>query len=143
VPSAQRTIVIASPPDKVFAFFTDPRNDQRWRSHLKEVAVEGTIREGSKVHQVVAGPGGRGIPSDLEVTAYEPSSRYAFKVIAGPARPVGEFRFAPVEAGTEVSFSLSAELTGIKRLLMSKPVQQAMDGEMASLDKAKALIEQS
>jgi uncharacterized protein YndB with AHSA1/START domain len=143
VPSAQRTIVIASPPDKVFAFFTDPRNDQRWRSHLKEVAVEGTIRKGSKVHQVVAGPGGRGIPSDLEVTAYEPSSRYAFKVIAGPARPVGEFRFAAVEAGTEVSFSLSAELTGIKRLLMSKPVQQAMDGEMASLDKAKALIEQS
>jgi hypothetical protein len=62
-------------------------------------------------------------------------------VIAGPARPVGEFRFAPVEGGTEVSFSLNAELTGIKRLLMSDPVQKAMDGEMASLDKAKALIE--
>ncbi len=141
MPSAQRVIVIASPPDEVFAFFTDPRNDQRWRSHVKEVAVEGTVREGSKVHQVVAGPGGRGIPADLEVTAYEPPSRYAFKVIEGPARPVGEFRFATVEAGTEVSFSLSAELSGIKRLFMSKPVQQAMTGEMASLDKAKALIE--
>jgi hypothetical protein len=31
----------------------------------------------------------------------------------------------------------------IKKALMSKPVQQAMDGEMASLDKAKALIEQA
>jgi carbon monoxide dehydrogenase subunit G len=76
------------------------------------------------------------------VTAYEPASHYSFKVIAGPAHPVGEFQFAPVGDGTQVSFSLSAELSGIKKLFMSKPVQRAMDGEMASLDKAKALIEQ-
>jgi uncharacterized protein YndB with AHSA1/START domain len=75
VPSAQRVIVIASPPDEVFAFFADPRNDQRWRSHMKEVAVDGTVHEGSKVHQVVAGPGGRRIPADLEVTVHEPPSR--------------------------------------------------------------------
>ena len=142
MPSAQRKIMIARPPEQVFAFFTDPSNDQRWRRHVKEVAAEGVLRVGSTVHQVVAGPGGRGIPADLEVTAYEPSSRYAFRVIAGPARPVGEFRFAPAEGGTEVSFSLKAELTGIKKLLMSNAVQKSMDGEMASLDKAKALIEQ-
>jgi hypothetical protein len=41
-----------------------------------------------------------------------------------------------------VSFSLSAELSGIKSLLMSNAVQKSMDGQMASLDKAKALIEQ-
>jgi len=76
------------------------------------------------------------------VTAYEPSSHYAFKVIAGPARHIGEFRFAPAGEGTQLSFSLSAELGGIKKLIMSKSVQQAMDSEMASLDKAKALIEQ-
>jgi uncharacterized protein YndB with AHSA1/START domain len=142
MPSAQRTILIASPPEQVFAFFTDPSNDQRWRQHVKEIAAEGAVQVGSTVHQVVAGPGGRGIPANLEVTAYEPPSRYAFKVIAGPARPVGEFRFAQAEGGTEVSFSLKAELTGIKGLLMSKAVQRSMDGEMASLDKAKALIEQ-
>jgi hypothetical protein len=76
------------------------------------------------------------------VTAYEPPSRYAFKVIAGPARPVGEFRFTPAEGGTEVSFSLTAELSGVKAMLMSKAVQKSMDGQMAALDKAKALIEQ-
>jgi uncharacterized protein YndB with AHSA1/START domain len=133
--------MIARPPEQVFAFFTDPRNDQRWRSHVKEVAAEGVLRVGSTVHQVVVGPGGRGIPADLEVTAYEPSSRYAFRVIAGPARPAGEFRFASAEGGTEVSFSLKAELTGIKKLLMSNGVQKSMDGELAALDKAKALIE--
>jgi uncharacterized protein YndB with AHSA1/START domain len=143
MPSAQRTILIISPPEQVFAFFTDSGNDQRWRPHVKEVAAEGPVRVGSTVRQVVAGPGGRGIPADLEVTGYEPPSRYAFTVIAGPVRPVGEFRFTPAQGGTEVSFSLNAELTGIKKLLMSKAVQKSMDGEMASLDKAKALIEQS
>jgi uncharacterized protein YndB with AHSA1/START domain len=142
MPSAQRTILIASPPEQVFAFFTDPSNDQRWRQHVKEVAAEGTMQVGSTVHQVVAGPGGRGVPADIQVTAYEPPTRYAFKVIAGPVRPVGEFQFAPAEGGTEVTLSLNAELSGITKLLMSKSVQKAMDGEVASLDKAKALIEQ-
>jgi uncharacterized protein YndB with AHSA1/START domain len=142
MPSAQRSILIARPPEQVFAFFTDPSNDQRWRPHVKEVAAEGVLRVGATVHQVVTGPGGSGIPADLEVTAYEPPSRYAFKVIAGPARPVGEFRFSPAEGGTEVSFSLNAELTGIKKLFMSSAVQKSIDGQMASLDKAKALIEE-
>ena len=53
-----------------------------------------------------------GIPSDIQITAYEPSTYYAFKVTAGPVRPVGEFRFTPSGAETEVTLSLSAELGG-------------------------------
>jgi hypothetical protein len=63
------------PPDQVFAFFTDPDNDLRWRSHVKEASADGPIRVGSSVHQVVSGPGGRSIPADLEVTAHDPPSR--------------------------------------------------------------------
>jgi uncharacterized membrane protein len=141
MPEAQRTIVIDRPADQVFAFFTDHGNDPRWRPAVKEVAAQGPAGVGSTIHQVVKGPGGRGIPADIEVTAYEPSSRYAFKVIAGPVRPVGEFRFAPSGSGTEVSMSLSAELAGVKKLLLAKPVQKSMDSEVSALDKAKALIE--
>jgi uncharacterized protein YndB with AHSA1/START domain len=141
MPNAQRTIVIDRPPDQVFAFFADPKNDQKWRPQVKEIAAEGEPRVGSKIHQVVDGPGGRGIPADIEVTGFEPPTRYAFKVVAGPARPVGEFRFTPSGSGTSVSFSLSAELGGFKKLLMSKPVQSSMDGEMQSLDTAKRLLE--
>jgi uncharacterized protein YndB with AHSA1/START domain len=143
MPSAHRTIVIDRPPDVVFAFFADPANDQKWRSHVKEITGDGPVGVGSTIHQVVEGPGGRGVPADIRVTAYEPPSRYAFAVTAGPVRPVGEFCFAPRGSGTEVTFSLSAELWGVKKLLMSKAVQGSMDGEMASLDQAKALIERS
>jgi uncharacterized protein YndB with AHSA1/START domain len=143
MPSAQRTIVIARPLDGVFAFFTDPANDRSWRPAVKEISTQDPPGVGRRIHQVVAGPGGRGIAADIEVTGYEPSSRYAFQVVAGPARPQGEFRFIETPNGTEVHFSLSAELSGIKKLLMSGAVQRSMDGEMAGLDTAKRLIESS
>ena len=141
MPSATRTIVIDRPADQVFAFFADPANDRRWRPHVKEISATGPIGVGSTIHQVVDGPAGRGIAADLEVTAYEPPTRYAFRVTAGPARPVGEFRIAPSGSGSEVTFSLEAELDGIKKLLMGGAVQGSMDGEMAGLDTAKQLIE--
>ncbi len=141
MPAAKRTIAIERPPEQVFAFFADPANDQRWRPHVKEISASGPAGVGSKIHQVVEGPGGRGIAADIEVTAYEPPSRYAFHVIAGPARPVGEFRITPSGTGSEVTFSLQAELGGFKNLLMGGAVQRSMDGEMAALDTAKRLIE--
>lgn len=143
MPQAQRTVLIYRPVDEVFAFFTDPRNDRQWRPHVKEIAAQNPAAVGSTIHQLVAGPGGRSIRADIEVTAYEPSTRYAFRVTAGPVRPNGEFRFTPNDGATQVSFFLNAELGGIKKLLMSKTVQKSMDGEMASLDKAKAIIEQA
>jgi uncharacterized protein YndB with AHSA1/START domain len=141
MPSAHRTVVIARPIGQVFAFFTDPANDQKWRAHVKEISAEGPLAVGSRIHQVVAGPGGRGIPADIEVTALEPEARYAFSGVAGPVRPKGEFRFQPTEGGTEVTMSLDADLGGLKKLLMSKPVQRSMDVEVAGLNRAKEVLE--
>lgn len=143
MPKAQRKIVIDRPADQVFAFFTNPVNDSSWRRHVKEITAQGPVGMGSTVHQIVEGPGRRGIPADLKVVAFEPSRRYAFQVTAGPVRPAGEFLFAPMGSGTEVTLSLHAELTGLKRLAMSRSVQRSMDGEVASLDQAKALLEHS
>jgi uncharacterized membrane protein len=141
MPSAQRSVVIHRPPGEVFDFFTNPLNESRWRTHLKEVSASGPIGVGSRVHQVVKGPGGRGISADIEVTAYQPLERYAFKVVAGPVRPIGEYRFAGQDDATTVSLSLQAHLSGLKKLLMSRAVQKSMDGEMQALDRAKALLE--
>jgi uncharacterized protein YndB with AHSA1/START domain len=141
MPQATRTIGIDRPPEQVFAFFADPANDRRWRPAVHEIVAEGPPAVGSRIHQVVAGPGGRGIAADIEITAYEPHTRYAFRVVAGPARPQGEFLIRAAGAGSEVTFSLRAELGGWKRFILSRPVQGSMDGEMAALDRAKAAIE--
>jgi uncharacterized protein YndB with AHSA1/START domain len=141
MPHAERTITVARPPEDVFAFFANPANDRSWRPGVKEISASGPIAQGSRIHQVVDGPGGRGIAADIEVTAYEPPTRYAFQVVAGPARPRGEFRFVPAANGTTTTFSLSAELGGWKKLLLSRPVQSSMDGEMRALDDAKRILE--
>jgi hypothetical protein len=40
-----------------------------------------------------------------------------------------------------VTLSLSAELRGLRKVLMSRSVQAAMDSEVAALDTAKAILE--
>jgi uncharacterized protein YndB with AHSA1/START domain len=135
---ASRTILINRPIEEVFAFFTTPSNDPSWRTQVKEIS--GQPREGARIHQVVKGPGGTDFPSDMEVTAFEPPTRYAFRVV-GPVRPEGEFRLTPVGTQTEVTFHLSAEIKGLKALALARPAQSAMDSEVGGLDTAKRLLE--
>jgi len=60
---------------------------------------------GSVYRQGVKGPGGRRIAADYELTTYEPNRRLAFRTIAGPVRPTGEFRFDEVDGGTRLKNS--------------------------------------
>ena len=143
MPSAERTITIGRPPDLVYAFFTDHANDPRWRPNVVEIEPISGAPVGQRIRQVIKGPGGRGLGADIEITANEPSARYAFQVVAGPIRPRGDFRFSPAGGGTEVRFSLATDLSGLKKLLMAGAVQRSMDGEMAGLDTAKVIIESS
>ncbi len=141
MPSARRTVVISRPVSEVFAFFADVANDHKWRSGVKEIRRESGDGVGARYYQRVAGPGGRSFPADFEVTGWEPDRRFAFRVVAGPLRPDGEYTFRPVDGGTELTFTLDAPLSGVKKMLMGSPAQHAMDSEMASLDKAKAVLE--
>lgn len=141
MPHAERTIVIARPRAEVFAFFADAENDPRWRPAVKLMRREGPLAVGTRYTQRVAGPGGRQVPADIEITALEPEERVAFRGVAGPVRPDGGYAFAAAEGGTAVTFTLTAELSGAKKLLMAKPVQKSMDAEMANLDNAKSLLE--
>ena len=60
---------------------------------------------------------------------------------SGPVRPSGEYRFEAVGDGTRLSFALRAELSGIKKLLMSGAVQKTMDAEVAATETLKRLLE--
>jgi uncharacterized membrane protein len=143
MPSAQHTVIIERPIEDVFLFFSEPTNEFKWRSQVKDITTEGPAAVGRRVHQVIKGPAGLSIPADVEVTGYEPPARYAFRGVAGPVRPVGEFLFSAEGQTTRVSFSLSVELKGIKKVLMSRAVQRAMDGEVKAIDQAKNELERS
>lgn len=141
MPHASRTVAIDAPIEQVFAFFTTPENDRKWRSAVKEIHVPPSgMRSGTIVQQAIAGPFGKSIPADYEVTRFQHLTTFAFSVIAGPVRPKGRFDFRQTATGSEVEFTLDAQVGGVTKLL-SRAVKKSMNAEMASLDKAKALLE--
>lgn len=140
MPSAERSVTIQRPVNTVFAFVADGLTGPQWRTGVLDVAHVSGEGVGAVYRQGVKGPGGRRIAADYEITAYERDQRVAFKAIAGPVRPTGAYAFNAVEGGTRMTFSLSAELSGLQRLL-GGAVQKTMDAEVAALDKLKGLLE--
>jgi uncharacterized membrane protein len=141
MPSAQHSVTIRRPVGEVFAFVADGENAMRWRPGVLDVSRQSGEGLGAIYRQGVKGPGGRRIAADYEVTAFEPDRRIAFRAVAGPVRPTGEYRFAAEGDGTTVSLALDATLTGWKRLLMGRAVQSTMDIEVRNLETLKSILE--
>ena len=141
MPSAQHSVTIRRPVSEVFAFVADGENAMRWRPGVLDVSHQSGEGLGAIYRQGVKGPGGRRIAADYEITAFEPDRRIAFRAIAGPVRPTGEYRFAAEGDGATVSLALDATLTGWKRLLMGRAVQNTMDSEVRNLDTLKSILE--
>jgi len=140
MPHATHTVVIARPRAEVFAFLADAENDPGWRTSVISIHRDGPLGVGARYAQQTAGPLGRPIAADIEVTEYQPETRVAFRAVAGPVRPVGSYDFSG-DNPTTVTFTLDATLAGIKKALMASMVQKTMDGETAALERAKNLLE--
>ena len=141
MPAAERSITIQRPVADVFSYVADGTSAPRWRPAVLDVALLGGSGVGAQYRQGVKGPGGRRIAADYEITAFEPNRRIAFKATAGPVRPTGEYRFEDAGGATRITFALNADLGFFQGLVMSRPVQASMDGEMASLDNLKRVLE--
>ena len=135
MPAATYSTIVPSPPDAVFAFIANGENARSWRPGVLDIKLVSGSGAGAAYAQGVRGPGGRRIAADYEVTAYEPPHRLAFRATAGPVRPEGEYRVEAAPEGSRVTFTLSAELGGIKGLLMGRSVQKTMDEEVHTLDR--------
>ena len=138
---ASHSVTINRPIEDVFAFIADGERCPEWRLgviDIKRISGDGV---GTKYAQGVKGPMGRRIAADYEVTEFQPSSSLEFQTTTGPARPHGRYDLAAVAGGTRLTFSLDAQLTGLRKLLMGSMVQRTMDSEVRNLDNAKRILE--
>lgn len=135
MPAASNTVTIHRPVEAVFDFVADGENATRWRPGVVDVQhVSGSgVGVGAAYRQGVKGPGGRRIDADYVITAFEPYHRIAFRATAGPVRPEGEYRFEDLGGSTRLTFSLEAELTGLKKL-MGGAVQKTMEAEVRTIE---------
>ena len=138
---ATYAVVINRPIGDVFDFVADGEKCPQWRPgviDIKRISGDGV---GTRYAQGVSGPMGRRIAADYEVTVYEPNRRLEFQTTTGPARPHGSYELAAADGGTRLTFSLDAQLTGIRKLLMGSAVQRTMASEVRNLDRLKRLLE--
>jgi uncharacterized membrane protein len=140
MPSAENSVVINRPRSEVFDFVANHDNDPRWRPGVADIARASGQGQGEVWRQGMKGPMGRRIDADFEVTAYQEGTLLAFRTLAGPVQPEGSYRFEDADGGTRVSFSLSADLRGMQKL-MAPMVSKSMRNEVGALSNLKRVLE--
>jgi uncharacterized protein YndB with AHSA1/START domain len=140
MPEESSTITIARPVGDVFAFLANAENDKQWRGGIIEMTRTSGQGVGTKYRQIVAGPGGRRIDADVEITEFVPDERIAFRTTKGPVRPTGSYDLQADDGRTVVTFRLATALSGVKKL-MAPMVTKTMKSEVAALTELKRVLE--
>ena len=138
----ENTVSIDRPVGEVFQFILDGDNNKLWRDSVTDIerttakpdGVGATFKQGAK------GPCGKRIAADYEITKCEQDKTISFKVIRGPARPLGNYTFEKDGASTKVTFTLHYEPKGLAKF-MDSMINKTMQDEVGALSKLKTHLE--
>lgn len=108
---------IERPVPEVFAYVTDPAKLPTWQTNTVSVVQEGDgpLALGTRLREVHRGPGGKELESLVEVSEYEPDSRFGLRMIEGPLLVHGLLGFEHVDGGTRLFFTVHGEPSGAMR----------------------------
>jgi uncharacterized protein YndB with AHSA1/START domain len=109
---------IARPVADVFAYATDPAKLSTWQTNTVSAVQEGDgpLAVGTRLREVHRGPGGKEMPSLVEVSEYEPGAAFGLRMVEGPLPLHADMRFAANDGGTLLSFRAFGQPTGAMRL---------------------------
>jgi uncharacterized membrane protein len=139
---AEGEITIDRPVHAVFAFIADGMNNPLWRpsvANIERVAGK-PAGVGAVFKQGLKGPGGGRIDGTYEILESRPDQWIKFQVIAGPARPIGTYKFESAGKSTRLTFTLDFESRGLGKL-MDPMIAASMRSEVAMLSNLKAYLE--
>lgn len=122
---------VAILPERAFAYVADMTRHHEWAVHQITVtpAEPGPPHLGSR-YTSSGRQGGRDWPSELEVTIYEPPTRFEFTATGGPLgtprdRPHRhQYRFIPERGGTRIEVRRTDPFEGTWKLLLTPIVKQ-------------------
>lgn len=137
----EQGVVIRCPIDQVFAVAANPDNDMRWGSLIiaSRRLSEDPIGVGSRFEQTASFLGAR-LSTTLHITAYEPDRLMCYQA-PQPVHLMHCRRFHEVPDGTEVTFSIEAEVEGRFKLAGSMLRRVSQRQIESDLDSLKALLE--
>jgi uncharacterized membrane protein len=144
VPRFEQEVVIARPPDDVFAYLSDLGNLPEWQTSVTELHAddEGPLEEGARFTEVRRVAGKR-IESRLEVETIAPGRELALRVVTGPVP--GTVRHLLEAAGDGTRLRVIGELSGGGLRGLAGPLLEraARREAAADLRRLKQVLEQS
>lgn len=139
---AEYDIVIERDAMSVYNFLLDARNLTSWREGIRSVDLEAGSpgARGAVYRQISAGPGGRPVATDFEITEARPGAEIQYQVIVGSARPHGGYYLSTEGTGTRVRFALECEAKGLLARVTNS-FRRRMKAEVSQLERLKAVLE--
>ena len=132
---------IARPPGEVFAYLTDVSNLPKWQSSAAEAELQGPMREGARIRERRTFMG-RDVNTELEVTAYEPPSRFDVSSRGGSVSYRIQHTLEPSGAGTRLHAAVEVQVGGMMRLAVQGPLKLAEREFRADFARLKRFLEQ-
>ncbi len=139
-----KTIEIAAPPEKVFAFINDleKRNETSKGWAEAKYLSDGPVGVGTRMHYVGWAAGKRG-EWHVEITEFTKNKKVVSRIIGGGKQKMNdEMTLEPTETGTKLTFNLDynvlpAVIGGLlDRLLVLKDMEKGMSNMLENTKKA-------
>jgi uncharacterized membrane protein len=130
----EKSVVIDRPVEEVFAFVTDASKAPRWQDGLD--AVEGQANVVGSHYTEVRKFLGREMRSVMEVTAFQPHTRWIAKVIKGPVPYEVSVQLEPQGSSTRLTTRVDGEPTGFFKIaegMVKSQLEKSMEGDVQRL----------
>lgn len=139
---AEYEVVVERDAMTVYRFLQDGLNLRSWREGIRNIELRsGAVgANGAVYQQTLAGPAGRPIAADFQITQLRPGAEIQFEVVAGPARPHGGYYLSSEGPNTRVRFALECRLKGVAGL-MDFMILRTMKAEVCQLERLKQVLE--
>jgi uncharacterized protein YndB with AHSA1/START domain len=114
----KQTFTVASSPESVFDYLTDPTHLGDWQTSKTrvEALTEGQPRKGYRVREWTKPRAGREFEQVVEFSEFDRPSRVHVHIVEGPFPIDGSWVFSPQGGGTRVEFVAEGPVPGLMRL---------------------------
>ena len=140
---AEYDVVIQRDAMSVYDFLLDARNLPSWRAGVGSIELESGAAgtKGAVYRQTVAGPGGRAVCGDFEITEARPGAEIQYRVLGGPELTRGGFYLSTEGGSTRVRFAVEREPRGLLARLKA-PFRRRMKADVCQLEQLKSVLEE-
>lgn len=134
----EENVEIARPPEEVFAFVADPRNDAQWTPAIEEArkTSEGPPGVGTTYEQVGRFLGRR-LQVPFEIVEYEANRKIAIRPTSGALQLTGKRTVEAVPGGTRLTIAAEGRTGGFFWLLPDQlfvlPARRQLRASLANL----------